>query len=65
MYEIYKKAVMRLKESSKGISLFLAHDKKWTKTDSIIRSTLVRHQIQKDGENEGFFQGSIDVLGRN
>jgi hypothetical protein len=59
MYDIYKKAVMRLKERSNEISMFLAHDKIWTKTDSVIRSTLARLQIVKNGETVGFFQGSI------
>jgi hypothetical protein len=63
MYEIYKKAVMRLKDSSNKNILFLAHNKIKTKTDSVIRNTLVRPQIEKNGENEGFFfQGSTDVL---
>jgi hypothetical protein len=35
---------------------------KRTKTNSI-RSTLVRPQIETTGEYEGFFQGSIGVLG--
>jgi hypothetical protein len=65
MYDIYKKAVMRLKKSSKERGLFLAHDKIWIKTDSIIRSTLVRPQIEKNDEKEGLFQGSTDVLRRN
>jgi hypothetical protein len=57
---------MRLKESSKERSLFLAYDKKWAPTDSIIRSTLVRPQSEKQSsEREGFIQGSADVLGGN
>jgi hypothetical protein len=60
MYEIYKKAVIKLDECSKERSLFLAHDKNWTKTASI-RSTLVRPQIETTGEYEGCFQESIGV----
>jgi hypothetical protein len=42
--KVTRNLIMRLKGRSKERDMFVAHEKKWMKTDFIIRSTMVRGQ---------------------